>query len=56
MSAPKSYFLSQSSEVEGRLSALEAQLQDLLPALNKLNSLEKRLEELEKCKSTVKVG
>ncbi|XP_013879053.1 centrosomal protein of 44 kDa [Austrofundulus limnaeus] len=38
-----------SSEVERRLSALEAQLQDLLPALNKLNSLEKRLEELEKC-------
>lgn len=41
--------------MEGRLSALEAQLQDLLPALNKLNSLEKRLEELEKRKNTDEV-
>ncbi|XP_017287560.1 centrosomal protein of 44 kDa isoform X2 [Kryptolebias marmoratus] len=43
-----------SSEVEGRLSALEAQLQGLLSGLDKLNILEKRLEELEKHKNTDK--
>ncbi|XP_008300003.1 centrosomal protein of 44 kDa [Stegastes partitus] len=38
----------QSSEVEGRLSALEAQVQTLLPALDRLSVLEKRLDELER--------
>ncbi|XP_037545946.1 centrosomal protein of 44 kDa [Nematolebias whitei] len=42
------------SEVEGRLSALEAQFQTLWSGLNKLNVLEKRLEELEKCQITDK--
>uniref|UniRef100_A0A3Q1FH78 Centrosomal protein of 44 kDa n=1 Tax=Acanthochromis polyacanthus TaxID=80966 RepID=A0A3Q1FH78_9TELE len=42
------------SEVEGRLSALEAQIQSLLPGLDRLSILEKRLEELERQRSTDK--
>ncbi|XP_070712573.1 centrosomal protein of 44 kDa [Pempheris klunzingeri] len=37
-----------SSEVGGRLSALEAQMESLLPGLHRLSVLEKRLEELER--------
>ncbi|XP_072239997.1 centrosomal protein of 44 kDa [Leuresthes tenuis] len=43
-----------SSEVDGRLSALEAQLETLLSGLNRLIILEKRMEELEKCRNTDK--
>ncbi|XP_054461042.1 centrosomal protein of 44 kDa [Anoplopoma fimbria] len=43
-----------SSEVEGRLSALEAQLGSLLSGMDRLNILEKRLEELEKQRITDK--
>lgn len=43
-----------SAEIEGRLSALEANVDTLLSGLNKLNVLEKRLEELEKCKNAQK--
>ncbi|XP_023124702.2 LOW QUALITY PROTEIN: centrosomal protein of 44 kDa [Amphiprion ocellaris] len=43
------------SEVEGRLSALEAQIQSLLPGLDRLSILEKRLDELERQRNTDKV-
>ncbi|XP_031151262.1 centrosomal protein of 44 kDa isoform X1 [Sander lucioperca] len=43
-----------SSEVEGRLSALEAQLGGLLSGLDRLSILEKRLEELDKPRNTDK--
>ncbi|KAM6941683.1 centrosomal protein of 44 kDa isoform 3-T3 [Lycodopsis pacificus] len=43
-----------SSEVEGRLSALEAQLGSLLSGMVRLNILEKRLEELDKQRITDK--
>ncbi|XP_017159874.1 centrosomal protein of 44 kDa isoform X2 [Poecilia reticulata] len=43
---PKESFLF-SSKVEGRLSALEDNIDTLMSAFNKLNILEKRLEELE---------
>ncbi|XP_040892181.1 centrosomal protein of 44 kDa [Toxotes jaculatrix] len=43
-----------SSEVEGRLSALEAQLGSLLSGLDRLRILEKRLEELEIRRNTDK--
>ncbi|KAM4594865.1 centrosomal protein of 44 kDa [Fundulus diaphanus] len=43
-----------SSEVEGRLSALEANIDTLMSGLNKLNILEKRLEELEKSNNAEK--
>ncbi|XP_047222729.1 centrosomal protein of 44 kDa isoform X1 [Girardinichthys multiradiatus] len=41
-------------EVEGRLSALEANIGTLISGLNKLNVLEKRLDILEKCKNADK--
>ncbi|XP_032393794.1 centrosomal protein of 44 kDa isoform X2 [Etheostoma spectabile] len=43
-----------SSEVEGRLSALEAQLGVLLSRLDRLSILEKRLEGLDKPRNTAK--
>lgn len=45
----------QSSEVKGRLSALEAQLESLLSGLDRLSILEKRLEELDRWRNTEKV-
>ncbi|XP_056228188.1 centrosomal protein of 44 kDa isoform X1 [Seriola aureovittata] len=42
------------SAVEGRLSALEAQIESLLSGLDRLRILEKRLEELERWKNTDK--
>ncbi|XP_042341664.1 centrosomal protein of 44 kDa [Plectropomus leopardus] len=43
-----------SSEVEGRLSALEAQLGSLQSGLDRLSILERRLEELDKWRNTDK--
>ncbi|XP_037620856.1 centrosomal protein of 44 kDa [Sebastes umbrosus] len=44
-----------SSEVEGRLSALEAQLGSLQSGMDRLSILEKRLEELDKQRNTDKI-
>ncbi|CAG5946890.1 unnamed protein product [Menidia menidia] len=43
-----------SSEIEERLSALEAQIETVFSQLNKLFTLEKRMEELEKSRNTQK--
>ncbi|XP_043969420.1 centrosomal protein of 44 kDa isoform X2 [Gambusia affinis] len=43
----ESFLFGSSSEVDGRLSALEANVDTLMSAFNKLDILEKRLEELE---------
>ncbi|KAM9769452.1 centrosomal protein of 44 kDa isoform 2-T3 [Menidia menidia] len=43
-----------SSEIEERLSALEAQIETVFSQLNRLFNLEKRMEELEKSKNTQK--
>ncbi|XP_041837817.1 centrosomal protein of 44 kDa isoform X2 [Melanotaenia boesemani] len=45
-----------SSEVEGRLSALEAQIQSHLSEFSRLSLLEKRIEELEKRRTTDENG
>ncbi|XP_065816897.1 centrosomal protein of 44 kDa-like [Labrus bergylta] len=42
------------SELEGRLSALEAQLQSLQPGLDRIRVLERRLEDLERRRHTDK--
>lgn len=50
----KCFFDLQLSDIEGRLSAVEAHLQSL-PVLHRLNILEKRLDELEKQRDTEQV-
>lgn len=49
------YLVFQALVLEGRFSALEAQVESLLSGLDRLSILEKRLETLEKLKNTNKV-